>query len=80
MAAQKNISQREVRFTRRDVRDATHWSDSQLKVHCARLADMEYMLIHGGGRGHHLHYELLYDGTDDGRSRLVRPGVVQGRA
>jgi hypothetical protein len=25
---------------------------------------MEYLLIHGGGRGHHLQYELLYDGGD----------------
>jgi hypothetical protein len=28
---------------------------------------MEYLLIHGGGRGHHLQYELLYDGGDGGR-------------
>jgi len=28
---------------------------------------MEYLLVHGGGRGHHLHYELLYDGQSDGR-------------
>jgi DNA primase len=63
MATQQKLSVREVRFTRRDVREATHWSDNQLKVHCTRLADMEYLLIHGGGRGHHLQYELLYDGV-----------------
>jgi DNA primase len=56
------IAAREVRFTRRDVREATHWSDGQLKIHCTRLTEMEYLLIHGGGRGHHLCYELLYDG------------------
>ncbi|MGR6770981.1 CHC2 zinc finger domain-containing protein [Pectobacterium brasiliense] len=53
----------EVRFTRRDIRDATQWSDSQLKLHCLRLAEMEYLLVHGGSRGHLLQYELLWDGT-----------------
>ena len=31
---------------------------------------MEYMLIHGGSRGHHLQYELLYDGVTDTASHL----------
>ncbi|AXF77078.1 CHC2 zinc finger domain-containing protein [Erwinia tracheiphila] len=53
----------EVRFTRRDIRNATQWSDSQLKLHCLRLTEMEYLLIHGGSRGHLLQYELLWDGT-----------------
>ncbi|MCA6939518.1 CHC2 zinc finger domain-containing protein [Pectobacterium versatile] len=53
----------EVRFTRRDIRDATQWSDSQLKLHCLRLAEMEYLLVHGGSRGHLLQYELLWDGA-----------------
>ncbi|MDY4369036.1 DNA primase [Pectobacterium brasiliense] len=53
----------EVRFTRRDIRDATQWSDNQLKVHCLRLVEMEYLLIHGGSRGHLLQYELLWDGN-----------------
>ncbi len=53
----------EVRFTRRDIRNATQWSDSQLKLHCLRLAEMEYLLVHGGSRGHLLQYELLWDGT-----------------
>jgi DNA primase len=59
-----------VRFTRRDIRDATQWSDNQLKVHCARLADMEFLLIHGGSRGHSLRYELLWDGDDEDTRRL----------
>ncbi|WP_339057758.1 CHC2 zinc finger domain-containing protein [Candidatus Regiella endosymbiont of Tuberolachnus salignus] len=52
----------EVRFTRRDIREFTHWSDSQLKNHCLRLVEMEYLLVHGGSRGHLLQYQLLYDG------------------
>lgn len=70
MAERQNIPAREVRFTRRDVREATSWSDNQLKVHCARLADMEYLLTHGGSRGHHLQYELMYDCALDTASHL----------
>lgn len=28
-----------------------------------RLAEMEYLLLHGGSRGHLLQYELLWDGN-----------------
>ena len=59
----------DVRFTRRDIRAATGWSNNQLKVHCQRLTDMEYLLIHGGSRGHSLRYELLWDGDAQGDER-----------
>ena len=35
--------QSEFRFTRRDVREATRWGDTQLKVHLARLVELEYV-------------------------------------
>lgn len=63
LAHTQNKKLGEVRFTRRDIRNATQWSDSQLKLHCLRLAEMEYLLVHGGSRGHLLQYELLWDGT-----------------
>ncbi|MEQ9878191.1 DNA primase [Pectobacterium aroidearum] len=63
LAHAQNRKPSEVRFTRRDIRNATQWSDSQLKLHCLRLAEMEYLLVHGGSRGHLLQYELLWDGT-----------------
>lgn len=73
MAERQGVTAREVRFTRRDVREATGWSDGQLKIHCTRLTEMEYLLVHGGSRGHALQYELMYDGQDagsDGGKRL----------
>jgi hypothetical protein len=67
-AVRQRIAPGEVRFTRRDVREATQWSDNQLKVHCARLTEMEYLQVHSGSRGHSLRYELLWDGpVKDGR-------------
>ncbi|MEO8659382.1 MAG: hypothetical protein ABI693_12990 [Bryobacteraceae bacterium] len=39
------------RFSRRDVRHATSWSDAQLKRHLHKLEEMEYLVVHRGGRG-----------------------------
>ncbi len=56
------IPQAEVRFTRKDLRAATGWGDTQLKVHLARLAELEYLLTHRAERGQGFAYELLFDG------------------
>jgi hypothetical protein len=48
------------RFSRRDVRQYTEWSDFQVKVHIKRLEELEYVLVHRGGRGLSFVYELLY--------------------
>jgi hypothetical protein len=61
MAAQGS-PQREVRFTRADLRAATGVSDTQLKMHLTRLAELEYLLVHRALRGQGFVYELLYDG------------------
>jgi DNA primase len=71
----EQLKRREVRFTRREVRDSTSWSDGQLKIHCTRLADLEYLRVHGGSRGHWLHYELMYDGGADDEPRLA--GLIE---
>jgi len=54
------------RFSRRDVREATSWGHTQLKIHLRRLEDLEYLLVHRGGRGQSFVYELLYDGDAEG--------------
>ena len=56
------LEQQDFRFSRREIRDATGWSDNQLKVHCQRLQDLEYLLVHRGGRGQSMEYELLFTG------------------
>jgi DNA primase len=47
------------RFTRRELREVTKWGDTQLKIHLARLVELEYLLLHRGGRGLTFEYELL---------------------
>jgi hypothetical protein len=52
----------EYRFTRREVRERTGWGNTQLKVHLARLEELEYLIAHRSGRGQGFAYELVYDG------------------
>ena len=59
---EQNMAQKDVRFSRKQIREVTGWSDGQLKIHCSRLTELEYLLVHRGGRGCSLVYELLYDG------------------
>ena len=56
------IPQAQVRFTRKDVREATGWGDTQLRVHLTRLHELEYLVAHRGMRGQSFEYELTFDG------------------
>jgi DNA primase catalytic core len=53
------------RFSRRDIREFTHWGNTQIRVHMDRLTEMEYLISHRGGRGQSFVYELLYDGKGE---------------
>ena len=57
----QQIPRRAFRFRRRELRAALHWGDTQLKVHLARLVDLEYLQVHRAP-GQSFVYELLYDG------------------
>ena len=59
---EKALDMSDYRFTRRQVREATGWGQTQLKIHLARLEEYEYLLPHRGGRGQSFVYELLYRG------------------
>ena len=59
------IDRSDHRFSRRDIREFTGWGHTQLKVHLKRLEELEYLLIHRGGRGQSFVYELLYDAPPD---------------
>ncbi len=61
--------QSDYRFSRKELRSVTGMSDTQLKVHLARLADLEMVLAHRGVAGR-CDYELVYDGGDDGAPHL----------
>jgi hypothetical protein len=57
------------RFTRPEVRQATGWTDWQVRVHLGQLIDLEYAVVASGRNGQRMTYELLFDGDpeEDGR-------------
>jgi DNA primase len=78
-AVRRDIETAMVRFTRRDLREALGFGDTQLKVHLARLVDLELVdpirTDHGG-----FCYQLGWkpataDSTGDGQQRLL-PGLL----
>ncbi len=69
---ERGIDRCDLRFTRRQIRESTGWTDSRLKIHLRRLEDLEYLLVHRGARGQSYVYELLYDGKGrDGQPFLM---------
>ncbi|MGB6639863.1 MAG: CHC2 zinc finger domain-containing protein [Thermoanaerobaculia bacterium] len=66
------IEREDFRFMRREICQATAWSYHQVRVHLDRLVELEYVLVHRGGRGQSFVYELVYDGQgEDGQPILA---------
>jgi DNA primase len=72
--AERALRQSELRFTRRQLREAVHWGDTQTKVHLARLVEMEYVTLHR--RGLAIEYELVYDAKDAGDDQAHVNGLI----
>ena len=78
-AQQQAVKPEELRFTRRNVRAALNWGDTQLKIHLARLLEMEYLILFR--RGLTYEYGLLWDGEENGQPHLCELlEVVEGEA
>ena len=69
--ARLSVRRPEFRFSRRQVRELTGWGDTQLKIHLARLAELEYLLVHRVKAGQGFEYELLYDGEGEAGERFL---------
>jgi hypothetical protein len=69
----EGIARRDLRFSRRAVRERVGWSLTQVRVHLERLVALEYLLLHRGGRGQSFVYELAW-------SRASEPPAVLGLA
>lgn len=69
------INRQDYRFTRREIRTVSGWSDTQLRVHLGRLVALEYLLVHHGARGQSYVYELAYDGEGEAGQAFL-PGLI----
>jgi DNA primase len=68
------LKRADVRFTRRRLREAIDWGDTQLKLHLSRLVELEYLVAHRS-KTSGFDYELVYD-LGDGESALRFPGLA----
>ena len=59
------------RFSRRTLREALCWGDTQLRVHLERLVALEYVLSHREGPGGKYVYELVYEVKGDARAQVT---------
>jgi signal transduction histidine kinase len=60
----------DVQLSRRDIREATKWSDWQVRAYCQRLVEMEYLLAITNGNGKPCTYQLAR--IDDDTTRALR--------
>src|SRR6266850_523334 len=72
----QKIERVDFRFSPRDVRQYTGWGDTQLRVHLRRLEELEYLLVHRGGRGQSFVYELVFERREDS-GKTVLPGLIE---
>jgi len=74
-AQRQQLRRGDFRFSRRALREAIAWGDTQLKIHLSRLVELEYLVAHRGKAGG-FDYELVYDVAGDGQA--VRfPGLAE---
>jgi DNA primase len=72
------IEPQDYRFTRKDIRDWSRWSDFQIKCHIRQLEDLEYVYSVTGKKGKEYVYELLYPGGgEDGKPFLMGLTTVE---
>jgi DNA primase len=57
---EQGINTQDFSFTRRDIREYTGWSDTQVKRHINQLVDLEYIYSIMGSKGKEFMYELQY--------------------
>ncbi len=58
------FEQKLARFTRREIREKTGWSGTQIRRHLDHLIELEHVAQRGGRNGLLIQYELLTDSTE----------------
>lgn len=70
-----------IRFSRRELREALGWGDTQLWTHLRRLVELELVAVHASGHGRGIAYELVEVATGAEEIRWsfgVNSGRIRG--
>jgi len=73
--AEGQMGQGSALFSRREIKDLSGWSLTQVRVHLARLIELEYIAARCGRFGSAVHYELLIDA--DGPEKAAHIGLIE---
>jgi DNA primase len=74
IAIEQDAARADILFSRRALREAINWGDTQLKIHLARLVELEYVVAYRTRTGG-FDYELVYDVAGDS-DKLRFPGLA----
>ena len=66
---EKKMAPKDYRFSRRNIREYTGWSDFQIRTHIKELEDMEYLYSVSGKKGKEYVYELV--NIDEGETQKL---------
>jgi DNA primase len=69
----RSLALKDFRFCRREVREALKWGDTQLKVHLARLVELELLALHRAPKGGGFLYTLEAGAAQSGQTEGSRP-------
>ncbi|MDO9188406.1 MAG: CHC2 zinc finger domain-containing protein [Sulfurimicrobium sp.] len=69
------ISRADFRFSRRALREAINWGDTQLRMHLERLVELEYVAARREGAGGKFVYELAYVVNDETHAQVA--GLIE---
>ncbi len=69
------LKRTDIRFSRRALREAIAWGDTQLRMHLERLVELEYVMTHREGAGGKYVYELAYE-VDATEARAQVAGLI----
>jgi len=67
----EKLEQRLSFFSRRELRETTGWSNTQIRRHLERLIDLEYVSMRGGRNGVQIKYELLTNAQEERSEYLI---------
>jgi hypothetical protein len=65
----------EVLLSRREIREATGWSDWQVRIYCQQLVELEYLYLVSGQQGKRMVYQLAFYSESEDESPALR-GLV----
>ena len=74
-AAEINKPALEIEWTRRELREAIHWTEARLRLHLAELVRMEYVLPRSGKWGKRFSYRLAIEPAEIAADSRFAPGI-----